>query len=62
MRRVSSGVRTLCVGIGENEDVVVLGLASTSDYELDPKYTEFLETIAAVLEIRLFDHDVTSRW
>jgi transcriptional regulator with XRE-family HTH domain len=63
VRRTGSGIQTLCVGIREPEDViVVLGFASTSDCELDPKHAEFLETIAAVLEIRLSDHAVTSRW
>ena len=61
--RTDGGVRTLCVGVRENEDVaVVLGFASTSDREFDTKYAEFLETIAALLEIRLSDRAVTARW
>ena len=62
IRSICGGVQTLCVGIREDEDVVVLGLASTSQCELDPTCAEFLETIAAVVRIRLFGHDVTARW
>ena len=56
VRRTGSGVHTLCVGIPDNEDVrVVLGFASMSDRQLEPKHAEFLETLAAVLEIWLRD-------
>ena len=54
MRRAGKGVETLCACIRENEDVfVVLGFVSRSDREIDRTYAEFLESIAAVLEIRL---------
>ena len=54
VRRAGKGVETSCACIRENEDVfVVLGFVSVSHREIDRTYAEFLESIAAVLEIRL---------